>query len=488
MKKKELVITDTKSFRRCPTKCYLENRDPDVGVEFYRKVDHQQILLACKEFFPEGQWIDSEDPNAIQTTQLAIENGTCLLNGTLSYQNKLQVPIDILEKKGNHWILYGIQANKYGERAAIAQLQQIAYCIQIHPIPCKIQELRLISINTEYTLKKTKAESPEQLLEIQTIPLSQRKRYTEDYDAMIDTLAQKQAPSPSLGKHCFKPEKCPYLESCFPDLKKPSIFNITGLNLDTKLQEFKNKKGSLKALKIGLTATQKELLNMYQTQTPIIKQNKIIQFINTLSYPLSFLDFEAFQSAIPIVEEALPYEHIPFQYSLHIIKKENRRPKHKHFLNKKKKAPHLPLLKSLLKHLPKTGSIIAFDKQFEKQTLTLLSKIYPKYTERIEDIINRIIDIKRVFEDHYLYTPEMRGQYSLKKMAESLLPQLSYQNLSIEHGEMAAHLYKKTRLHQKHPNRKEIYRDLEAYCSQDTYVLVELFKIILHVSRTGSLK
>ncbi len=61
-------------------------------------------------------------------------------------------------------------------------------------------------------------------------------------------------------------------------------------------------------------------------------RKKISEFLNKLSYPLFFLDFESVQPAVPKYPGTKPYAQIPFQYSLHYIEHEGGALKHKEFL------------------------------------------------------------------------------------------------------------------------------------------------------------
>jgi len=49
-----------------------------------------------------------------------------------------------------------------------------------------------------------------------------------------------------------------------------------------------------------------------------IDKEGIGRFLDTLSYPLYFLDFETMQHPIPQFDGAKVYAQIPFQYSLHV--------------------------------------------------------------------------------------------------------------------------------------------------------------------------
>ena len=56
---------------------------------------------------------------------------------------------------------------------------------------------------------------------------------------------------------------------------------------------------------------------------PQIQKEPIKEFLDTLSYPLYFLDFETFNPAIPQYDNSSPFQQIVFQYSLHYKEKED---------------------------------------------------------------------------------------------------------------------------------------------------------------------
>jgi hypothetical protein len=62
-------------------------------------------------------------------------------------------------------------------------------------------------------------------------------------------------------------------------------------------------------------------------------------FLGQLEYPVSFLDFETFAAAIPLFDGSCPFQQIPFQYSLHILRAANASPEHRHQTSDSVTAP-----------------------------------------------------------------------------------------------------------------------------------------------------
>ncbi|GAH38298.1 unnamed protein product, partial [marine sediment metagenome] len=116
----------------------------------------------------------------------------------------------------------------------------------------------------------------------------------------------------------------------------------------------------------------------------IINKDKIRNFLKELQYPLYYLDFETFDTAIPIFDQSRPYQKIPFQYSIH-IQDENNKVKHFDFLARREKDPRPELLDRLEKEIGQTGSVIVFNKTFEIGVLKKLAEDFPEYESFIKD-------------------------------------------------------------------------------------------------------
>ena len=78
---------------------------------------------------------------------------------------------------------------------------------------------------------------------------------------------------------------------------------------------------------VGLSEKQQIQLDALRSGKPFVDKDGIREFLSQLKYPLYFLDFETFGTAIPLFDDVKPYEQIPFQFSLHIAKSEIRNTK-----------------------------------------------------------------------------------------------------------------------------------------------------------------
>jgi len=90
-----------------------------------------------------------------------------------------------------------------------------------------------------------------------------------------------------------------------------------------------------------------------------------------------------------------------------------------------------------------------------------------------------MIDLLVPFRSRHLYHPDMRGSASLKSVLPAFVPNMDYDDLEISDGESASRLYLgciTAAMNNKEKNR--IYKDLRAYCHQDTLAESKLIDVL----------
>ena len=190
--------------------------------------------------------------------------------------------------------------------------------------------------------------------------------------------------------------------------------------------------------------------------------------MNTLQYPLHYLDFETFNPAVPMFDGTWPYQIIPFQFSLHVVDDEKSEPEHYSFLAEGTEDPRPNLLSELRKEIMDTGSIVVYNKAFEIGILSDLADAFPEYQIWIEDVLGRIVDLLVPFRSFHYYHPLQRGSASLK----SVLPAVTgkgYESIEIADGETASIAFQQI-TYGNVPEEKmnKVKEDLEKYCGMDT--------------------
>ena len=70
-----------------------------------------------------------------------------------------------------------------------------------------------------------------------------------------------------------------------------------------------------------------------------INKQEIERFLGELRYPLYFFDYETMQRLVPYFDGQRPYQQVPFQYSLHIIREPGGEVEHREYLHKENTNP-----------------------------------------------------------------------------------------------------------------------------------------------------
>ena len=80
------------------------------------------------------------------------------------------------------------------------------------------------------------------------------------------------------------------------------------------------------------------------------------------------------------------------------------------------------------------------------------------------------------FQQHWYYTPEMQGSYSIKKVLPALVPQLSYNDLNIKEGGTASATFAAILIGEFKGDINKTRQDFLEYCKLDTLAMVEILK------------
>jgi len=148
---------------------------------------------------------------------------------------------------------------------------------------------------------------------------------------------------------------------------------------------------------------------------PYVDSFSIRSFLQRLCYPIHFLDFETLWTAIPPFDGVRPYEQISFQFSLHILSELDAVPTQHMFLAEGKSDPQPELLAKLRESVEETGSIVAYNANFETARLRECCKSFPEFLPWLERLENRIVDLLLPFRSFHYYHPKQLGSASMKR-------------------------------------------------------------------------
>jgi hypothetical protein len=301
-------------------------------------------------------------------------------------------------------------------------------------------------------------------------------------------------PNIEIGMHCVEPYKCEYRAYCWKHIPKNSVFDISRRTMHWDKQFDLYYRGLIsykQLLESGekLSNAARLQIETFFINKPVINKKAIRSLLDTLSWPLYFLDFETFQEAIPPFDGLRPYMQVPFQYSLHIQETPTVTPEHREFLAKEGTDPREELAVRLCADIPQNVCVLAYNMGFEKRCIKELAQWLEKHekNDMIAHLLNihdNIKDLMKPFQSRDYYSSELDGSFSIKKVLPALCPndpELDYKKLDLVHdGSEAQTAY--SDLAGKSPEERERIRTaLLAYCRLDTLAMVKILEKLMNI-------
>ena len=233
------------------------------------------------------------------------------------------------------------------------------------------------------------------------------------------------------------------------------------------------------------------LSNIQQKQVTVAQSGRVDvdeagveTFLEQLEYPLAFIDYETYPSAIPRFPGYRPYQQIPFQFSLHVIEEPRAEPVHTDFLHTDDTNPDAGFLEALQANLPATGSVLVWNQKFEKGINEQLAGRNPDYAKFVEYVNDRVVDLIDPFDGNkaVYWHPDFKGKSSIKFVLPALVPSMTYDTLLVQDGGMAADTWNRivTGQYSEEVKQKHI-AGLREYCDQDTLAMVKIWEILVNV-------
>ena len=280
---------------------------------------------------------------------------------------------------------------------------------------------------------------------------------------MQEVIRQKKFPEIEIGPHCNDPYGCPLQELCWKFLPEDNPLTLYYFKKEKAFELIHHGSLDIRNLprSVSLGDKQQIQVDALRTGKSHVDKEGIREFLEGLEYPIYYIDFETFGTAIPLFDDIRPYEQIPFQFSLHIVDGMGKKPRHESFLSDGIGDPRPEILQKLKKLLGDHGSIVAYNSPFEKDKLKKASTIFKEYEKWYQSIEPRIIDLLSPFKSFNYYHPDQQGSASIKAVLPALTGK-SYEGLEIAEGGTASLEYLRVTFGDvAEQERQEVRRQLE---------------------------
>jgi len=289
----------------------------------------------------------------------------------------------------------------------------------------------------------------------------------------LAVLASAEEPAGTPGDQCGTPFDCPFQAYCDPVTTDYPVECLPRIGDKSKtlraqgLNDIRDLPDS-----IPLSAAQSRVREVTKSGRAVLEA-EAGDIINGLAWPRWYMDFETIAFAVPEWAGTRPYQQIPFQWSCHVEEAEGAL-RNSGFLADDDVDPRRAFAESLIAALAGFGPVLVYNSAFEKRILNETAEILPDLAGPLKEISERVFDLLPVARAHY-YHPDMLGSWSLKSVLPTVAPELTYEGLSVRHGEEAqATFLEMLKAPHGSPEREALRQGLREYCERDTYALVVL--------------
>lgn len=315
---------------QCLKSLYLEKYHPELVPETDESQEAlfqsgKEVGFVARGLFPGGFEISSEDipiDEQIETTKAEIKKGTKILYEASFSHNGLFVRSDVLTKGSGGWELYEVKSTTKIKEENF-HFEDVAFQYRVlNGLGIPISKAYLVHINNQY--ERYGDIEVDKLFVVNDIS-NDIKKMQSDILKQINaqqSMLKGKAPEVDIGEYCETPYECGLKTHCWKHIPRESVFNLKGKGI--KPFEF-YRKGivNLSDIPRAKLPTHGQIqLECALGKKEYINKTALREFIDSLWYPLYFLDFETLRCPIPLFDGTRPYQQIPFQYSLHYIEKE----------------------------------------------------------------------------------------------------------------------------------------------------------------------
>lgn len=498
----KLTKTDYLIYKDCAKNAWLKVHKPDVYFAKPLSTFDQGIIetgnevdILARDLFPGGVLIT--DRGDVKGTEKLIQSKTPVIYQPVFETDLYKVVSDILvwNAKTKSYDLYEVKASNSGEnKRAKDELYTLDIAFQyivLRELGIPVGRLFLVRFNNQYVrageidleqlfvkedFTKRAMEAVDTVSEDMKIaqefinskkePPGSCKCITRGRSAQCTTFSYSNPHIPDYSVHDIS--RIGMSKRKLADLVDSNIFLIEDVPDDFPLSE--KQKNQVLATKLGKSFVDRE---------------KIESFLESILFPVSFLDYETFAAGVPRFAGYSPFNQIAFQYSLHVAKEFGEEPQHAEFIFTDNKNPDEPFILSLMEKVPEKGSVLVWNKAFEVSRNKELAKRNPDYQNFFEELNSRVVDLMDIFSKQYFVHPEFKGKTSIKNVLPVLVPDLSYKELEIQEGATASDTWNK--IVNKEYGSQDILQKVEqlkVYCKRDTYAMYKIWEYLVNTVKS----
>ena len=481
----QLTKTDFIQYLNCPESLWLLKNKPEVYPKgnfslFLEKIikEGYEVEEFAKLLFPNGINLP-EDSTPEYTKQQLDSNSTIFFQPAFSSKKGIFARVDVLERLANDtYHIYEIKSATSIKKGKLEDACFQKYVLQ--ECGYVVSKVSIIHLDKDYV--RDGGIVPDELLEVVEV--------TEQIDLIYSTVVNNiNAASNFIRKEIIDKNQCSsryktrsnhcdsfkYFNKDVPEFSIYEIARISAKKIGLLVDN--NQLGILDIpLDFELSTIQQTQVESVRRELVLINKLSIEKTLNKLKFPLHFVDYETFPTAIPKLDKMSPHNHLVFQVSVHTMQ-ENGNLTHFEWLGTKLEQP-IDMLKQMQNFTGLTGTFVSWNAPFEISRNKDMLVWTPEFVDYLNYMNTHMFDLMNVFKTDYV-DYRFHGSTSIKKVLPVLCPQFSYSDLEVQDGTMALDTWGRM---VSDPNFNEdieqTRKNLLAYCELDTLAMVEIYKVL----------
>ncbi len=464
-------------FNGCSRQAYLTARDKNyksLKDKYNLSSRLRDIQNDMLKSFPDGVWVYGDAKRAALDTRAIVEKGEEVIYNATFTCGGASARCDVIMLENGAYDIYAVRPTSRYTR----WIDEVLFAKII-------MEKSGVKTGNCYVCAIDREGAREKVLRVVNVNNSRRqKKLEERLKNILRNIALDAPPGPALTKLCGS---CPYLEGCFA--KSPdSIFTLKSIPFTKKMSLFQKGITTVEAyaaLPDCDDRAKREIL-VRSTDEDIYSKEEIRAFLNTLHYPLGFLDFETMEVFRPTERFLSPMDTVITQFSYHLIEKEGAESVHYEFIGDGEHYCEREAAEALCECIKDNHCVLMYS-DYEKTCIERLIKRLPQFKDKLTVIAQNLVDLEKPFSARLLVNRAMEGKSSLKKVLPALYPDcpsLDYSRMAIKNGQQAESVY--ARLGKMSPAEKEsAMKDLKEYCALDTLAMIKLWEKLEFYGKMG---
>ncbi|HME45216.1 MAG TPA: DUF2779 domain-containing protein [Syntrophorhabdales bacterium] len=467
---------------QCHKSLYLDRYQPELKDEVSEEKQAIfdsgiEVGKLARDLFPGGVEVPYEGlslQEQLDMTAAEIQKGTqTIYEAAFSYDNVF-MKADILHKGKGGWELYEVKQSTEVKEVYVHDVALQYHVLEGSGLP--VSKAFIVHINNQYVRRGAIKVDKLFALEDLSGRVKDKQVFVAEELGRMRNMLTRALPVIDIGAWCDDPYECDFKGHCWQHIPEDSVFTLKGKGAD---QFDLYRQGIIRLEQVPLhllNAAQRMQVEFFLQKKESVNKEAVREFLDTLWYPLYFLDFETFMSPIPPFDGTRPYQQIPYQFSIHFLEHEGAELQHYEFLAAPNVDPREELTRRLVAEIPDDACVVAYNSSFEARILKELAEWLPKYASTIEKIVSNMRDLMAPFRRRDVYHWRMKGSYSQKEVLPALVPDLSYEGMEVADGGMAMQAYF-TMCGAKDPSEvNRIRSSLLEYCKLDTLGMVRLLE------------